>query len=90
MIKPKVHSAGLPANGKQKCVRCHAVLGTEGYYWSPGAFVLSKYNGMRAIDVLEAIKLPRCGRGNPVPLDLPNDPVNGLMRERIREAEGRG
>ncbi len=89
-MKVKVHIADIPHAGKQRCIRCHTLLGRDPMYWEAGAYVKSSRGGMRVLDVTEAILLPRCGRDSRAPIDLPNDPVHGLHSARMREAEGRG
>lgn len=77
----KVHIAGFPANGKQQCVRCHSVINRGPSFWEPGGFVRSTRGSMSAVPWFATS--PMCGKPS-------TENVTGLMRQRIREAEGRG
>jgi hypothetical protein len=81
----KIHIAGEPRGQKQRCTRCHTLLTDARVFWPTGALVRSeRHSGQLSVSAVEAMQYRNCGR-KPKP-----ENVSGLMRQRIREAEGRG
>lgn len=62
----KVHIAGVPDNGTQRCVRCHTNMTPRNpdwlSYWKPGALVSSGRHGQSVVTGEEAAKYRPCGR----------------------------
>lgn len=60
----KVHIAGIGADGVQRCIRCHAVIGRISY-WPGGSPVLTRRHGARVVTPEEAAQFRPCGRRGP-------------------------